>query len=103
MHAIIPPDQRVSDLTGVKSALHQIVFPHVSDGWVPGVTGNVVALYLSTGSFLVFAGVILPAVWSKKAARRRAAREMFDRLVQVAFDLIDRLLRFLRWLLRWWR
>ena len=48
---------------------------------LPSFTGIQTALYLPAASFvLVFLGLALPAVWSRKAWRRKAAMDVLQQI-----------------------
>ncbi len=58
------------------------VMSQVSNGFSGLVRSQAALLILGVLVVLVVAGVILPAVWSRKRARRTAALNVLDRLLR---------------------
>ncbi|MEV4159021.1 hypothetical protein [Nonomuraea dietziae] len=50
-------------------------------GQIAGHTG-IVAAFVGGAVVLLILGVVFPAVWSRKSARRKAAADVIDRLLR---------------------
>jgi hypothetical protein len=87
-----------ASVAGVRFATHVDALTHAATpqvGWhVTAITGASSGASLGFVLVVLITGVVVvPAVWSRQPARRKAATDVLERLTRFVTDVLDRLIR----------